>query len=224
MNETTETPATPADANLTAEIPEATDILNAPVTPENPVLYAGEYSSIGDLELSYTNLKDTFDERLKSFKGAPGEYTYTGDESAVVDLLKGWGAENQLTQDGFNDLVSKYNENQEATHAANIQQELENLGKDSEYRIKNVKDFLHSRLGESMTQDLASTLNTSKGIEAIEKLMKYGNNGPVNAPVAAINADKVAEMRFAKDENGQRKMSNPTYRAEVLKLEAQLGK
>jgi hypothetical protein len=201
------------------------------VQPET--IYADKFKSVSELEKSYLELQSTFSKKMGEFKGAPedgynlGEdYTLLPNEEPLVDFLQDWGKEHQLSQEGFESLVTKYTEVQDQLHEQQLQQEYQKLGNDADYRLENVRNFLEANVGKDLTEQLASTMMSAAAIEAVEKLIDMTKAPkPVQAPTTALNPDKVRAMRFATNENGDRLMSvDPNYRAKVLRLEAQLLK
>ena len=194
---------------------------------EQETTYAdGKFKSVGDLENSYKELQSTFSKKLGAFEGAPENYEFnegfvTDENQELADMLSGWGAENQLSNDGLNSLVSQYNEHLATQQGAAIDAEFGKLGDDAQVRIDNARSFLDANLGEEQTRALAANMNTAGAIEAVEALIAMTKQPKVAAQDAQpnLNADKIHEMRFALDEHGNRRMEDPAYRQRVLKME-----
>ena len=192
----------------------------------------GKFTSVGDLEKSYKELESSYSKKLGGFDGAPEAYTFNEEnelnasEKGLRDMLSGWGSENQLSQAGFEGLVEKYNEFQTSQRDDGIAEARKALGANAEARLKNVRDFMKANLGEDMTKALAANMNTASSIEAIEKLISMTKTAPAannnTASEGFITKARLDELRFAVDENGQRKMStDPQYRKMVLEAEQQ---
>ena len=203
---------------------------NETVEVDSPATYAdGKFQSVSDLENSYLELQSTFSKKLGAFQGAPEAYEFNEgfvneDNQGLADMLTGWGTEHQLSNDGLNSLVSQYNEYNSKQKEQSIQEEFKKLGSDATARIDNARSFLEANLGPEATQGLAANMNTAAAIEGIEKLIAM-TKAPKVAPSEAqsqLNEAKIKEMRFARDEYGNRKMENPEYRKKVLAMESQL--
>lgn len=194
---------------------------------DTPTTYAdGKFTSVGDLEKSYGELQSSYSKKLGGFDGAPEAYEFaegsvSEKNQGLADMLGEWGLDNQLSNDGINSLITKYSEFEINKHDASIDAELLKLGDDGQARITNAKNYLEANLGVEATEALAANMNTAGAIEAIEKLIGLNKTRPP-AELGAeshVNADKIHEMRFALDDNGNRKMEDPAYRQRVLRLE-----
>ena len=222
-----ETAAIPSESTETSEVEMTTEVVE---TVESPATYAdGKYNSVGELEKGYTELQSTFSKKLGAFSGSPEAYEFadgsiTEGNQGLADMLGEWGLENQMSNDGINGLIGKYNEYNQTKHDANIDAEFAKLGADADTRIGNARSYLEANLGVEATQALAGSMNSAASIEAIEKLIAL-NKSPQVAAVQGgdiVTTDKLHEMRFAIDEHGNRKMEDPKYRAKVLAAESGL--
>jgi len=215
--------------------PEATEApIEATVTEESGEQISetsyvdGKFKSVSALEDSYKELQSTFSKKLGAFEGSPedgysyGEGEIAGNDKAMLDMLGEWGTEQQLSQQGFEGLATKYNDFNAAQRAAGIDAAYKELGENADRRLENARNFLVANLGEEQTTALATQMNTSASIEAIEKLIAL-TKSPQTAPVQAteaVSAEKLNAMRYAVDEHGNRKMDNPSYRKQVIEAEA----
>jgi len=198
---------------------------------EQETIYADKFKSVSDLEKSYKELQSAFSKKLGSFEGAPEEYELNEEfyealpetDREIVDFVKEWGKEHQLSNKGLQDLVTSYSEKQAEIEEARIQNEFKKLGKDADIRLKNMEDFLRTNLGEAETEALAANMNDANAIQAIEKLisMTKAPKPAEHGSTREYSVDEVKAMRFATDEHGNRKMQDPAYRKKVLQLEAQ---
>lgn len=226
MSENTNSPAASSEGTV-----DATEVAQpgAETTQsvDEGILYADKFKSVSDLEKSYIELQSTFSKKLGAFEGAPESYTtpegFDGD--STYDFVASWGKENNLSEKGLHDLVSKYRANQQAAQDAYIKSEIEKLGGDADIRIRNASDWVKANFGEDTLNDMNAMFPGARGIETIEKLQKMMQQGGVvsNAPTKpSIDGDQIKAMRFAKDEFGNRRMSvDPAYRAKVEALEAE---
>lgn len=204
-------------------------------TENNPeITYAGKFKSVGDLEKSYLEAQSFIGSGLGGFSGAPDEYSL-GEEYEANEhsqLLAEWGKDNQLSNDAYSDLVtkldevnSKREESYKAEEAKYKSEQMEALGKDGEARVKNASDWTLANLGQEAADSINQLWGGAKGIETIEKIMKLSQGvAPTATPAqTAPSAEKVQQMRFAKNEHGDRLMSvDPKYAAKVRELESQL--
>ena len=219
------------EANTPAEGVEAAEV-------ETSSYADGKYKSVGELENGYKELQASYSKKLGGFDGSPEdgyslglpegqEPQYLAGEQEMVSMLQEWGAENQLSQEGFKGLVEGYTRMNDEVNNKRMNAEFEKLGDNANQRLTNVTDFLTQNVGKELTDALAKDMMSANAIMAVEKLIEQ-TKGYKPAPsgtsknAQAVSRDKIQEMRFAMDEFGQRKMSNPQYRAQVLKLESQL--
>ncbi len=215
----------------TPEAPEAPEIdINAPAPNDEPeILYADKFKSVSDLENSYKELQSTFSKKMGVFQGAPDEKIGYGkrddlsdEEAFFAQGLAKWGAENQLSDDGYNVVVDNYRNSRSAIEESRQNQTRKDLGENAEMRLRNISDFLSSKLDENQFKALSQGINSVDQVQALERLIETQKAPqPVEVQSQAMSQDKLHQMRFAKDDNGHRKMEDPAYRARVMKLEAE---
>lgn len=194
-------------------------------------LYANKYKSVSELEKGYNNLQS----KLGNFTGAPEAYepaegVELGDDNAYFSKLQELGKELGLNNDGFNKIVQAYNESieaEEASYEAQLKEEFTKLGDNAEARVRNINDWSKANLTESEQALVDSVSTSAEAVMLIEKFI--GMSKPQGIAQdhqvetrPSYDADKLHAMRYAKDENGNRKMSvDAEYRQKVLDLEAQ---
>lgn len=230
MSEET-TQVSPTESTETVEQEQTGSVETEQTEQDDGIVYAGKYKSVSDLEKAYSELQSSYSKKLGAFEGSPEEYARPegieeGDSS--FDFITQWGKDNNLSQDGLESLIGQFKEQAteqyEAQQKEYIQGEMEKLGKDADYRIKNATDWVSANLGEDFVGAINDMLPGAKGIEAIEKLMKTTSaQTPTEAsPTKSLDMEQIKGMRFAKDEFGNRKMSvDPAYRKRVEALEAE---
>ncbi len=230
MSEETSQPSESTETSeATQEVAMVVDSESQPEIQQETTYANGKFTSVGELEKSYGELQSTFSKKMGAFEGNPEAYefaegTVTEDNQALADMLGGWGMENQLSNDGINSLVGKYNEFHETQRASAMDAEFAKLGDDANARIDNARSFLEANLGKDQTEALAANMNTAGAIEAVEKLISMTKQ-PSVAPTevaSMVGKEALNKLRFALDEFGNRKMNDPAYRANVLKQEARL--
>ena len=196
---------------------------------EQTVSYAnGKYESVSALEDGYSELQKSYSQKLGGFDGAPENYTLgEGIETTPrLEALQAWGKENQLNNDALNSIIQMDTEATEKAQEAYVTEQKEILGKDAETRLTNLSDWARAQVGEDMMDTFGAMMTSAKGVEMMEGLMKQ-MQGTAPAPAQqtqTVSKESLNEMRFAIDKNsGERRMSiDPTYRAKVEALEADM--
>ena len=194
----------------------------------------GKYKSVSDLENGYKELQSAFskktaeyNEGLKAFSGAPEAYELSeGIESTPrIDALMEWGKENGLNNDALNSIIELDMQKQQDMREQEVAQAKEELGKDADARIKNVVDWARANLGEESIGALDKMITSADGVKIFEQIakMQKGTSPAPSQATKTYDAETIRQMRFAKDEFGNRKMStSPEYRAKVEALEAEM--
>ena len=213
------TTATEATTEATAEV-VVTD--NGEATQQEVVYANGKYKSVSDLEKGYEELNKSYSQKLGAFTGAPEAYELP-EGIEVSDNIINYAKDNQFSNEALTGLVETYQADQQAKTEAYVAQQKELLGKDADTRLTNLQDWARANGGDEAV--FKSMINSAEAVKFMESVMK-GSQGTMQAAVPqapAPAADEVRAMRFAKDEYGNRKMSSdPSYRAKVEDLEAQL--
>ena len=223
----TEAPATESTGT------EQTEVATNAETVQPDTLYANKYKSVSELENGYTNLQT----KLGSFTGSPDEYTPNegmeiDDSNPLFSGLQELGREIGLNNDGFNKIIDMYNtsmEEQEVQYQETMKEEMSKLGDNASERVQNVIDWAGANLSESEVGILQNISQSADAVQLIEKFigMSKPQGIATDAQVqtkATYDADKLNAMRYAKDDNGNRRMSvDPEYRQRVLDLESQHG-
>lgn len=224
MEENTSTEAPTVDT--TNEVSNEQDTIVEPDT-----LYAGKFKSVDELTKSYEHLQS----KLGSFQGAPEEYAVNegveiSEDNALFGKLQEVGRDLGLNNDGYNTLINMYNEvmaDEEANYEAQVQEEMGKLGDNSQERIQNINDWTKANLSEAEQNVINSMSTSAEAVQLVEKFIAMSKPQGVAQDHQVqtrpnYDADKIHEMRYAKDANGNRKMSTDSeYRAKVLALEAQ---
>ena len=208
----------------------------APESPEAPAeqtttYMEGKYESISALEDGYKNLQSTFSKKTQEYSeamggriGAPEAYEL-GEGLEASESLQNYARENQFSNDALNGLVEFYQGEVATQNEAFAAQQREALGADADARLNNVQDWAKANLGADAMDTLGNMITSAKSVEMFEQIMKM-NSGTAPAQVAKpktmVDGDTIKSMRFAKDENGRRKMSSDrAYRTKVEAMEAE---
>ena len=169
---------------------------------------SGKYKTVKDLESAYTHLQKKFG----SFAGAPDEYTLSEGLEAG-DWLQEWGRENGLNQEGFEGLVTKYQEVQAEQTSAKMAEEYAKLGNNADARIDNLRDW--GNANNIPVEVMDGMFQSAEHVQALEALMKgSGVQAPANVDAGQppVTSDYLNEITYAKDDYGRLKTeSNPEY-------------
>jgi len=221
MEETTQITETPAaDAVVTDNNNEAT----------TEITYLdGKYKSVSEMENGYKELQSSYSKKLGNFDGAPEAYT-RAEGIAEGDPLYGyaseWGKDNQMNDKGLNELVEGYNTHQAEQLQAYQAEQIKALGPDAKERLQNVSDYMKANtpVDDEALQQINDGLFGAKGVEVLEALINANKQTTPTAtpPTRSYDKEQLTAMRFAKTENGERRMSvDPEYRRRVEALEAE---
>jgi len=208
------------------ETTETTDSVNASDEAITTSYVDGKFNSIGTLEDGYRELRTSYDKKLGGFDGSPEKYTMPeGVEGDEYSFVQDWGKENQLSDKGFNSLITKYNEAMAERQTTFQKAEMEKLGENADIRVKNVSDWLNATVGDKAgALDLVA--GGADGIEGLEMIMKAGKQtAPATEnPRPIIDKDKLDYMQFQEKDayGGRRYESDPSYRKKVLEMRERL--
>lgn len=181
-----------------------------------------------DVVSSYTELE----QRFGGFSGAPEAYELVkpegleGEFDPEDNVLTGFqevAKELNMSQDAFNKVVDYYLNStvmSEDDMEAARQEEIKSLGQNGEAMIKDVDDFLRANLDSELYKEAAQGLTSAASVKAFHHLIKATapKTPPIDDPANAggLTKEKWEEMRFAKTESGERRMSvDPEYKKMV---------
>lgn len=194
----------------------------------------GKYKSVSDLEKGYENLQ----KRFGSFTGAPEEYSMAEDisinaEHPLLAQIQAFGKENNLSNEGYNNLVGSLLESEKALQEqaqAQAEEVMKGLGPNAKERIQNIDDFVNANV--EANDDMKSLIDAAKeqpgGVELLEAFIKMSKgtapaSEQVVSPVKTYTKDELNKLQFATDDYGNRKMaSDPAYRKMVDDYTAKL--
>lgn len=225
--EETSTQTTEATTQQGEATTEATVIDDNGATISETTYLDGKYKSVSELEKGYRELQSSYSKKLGAFEGAPEAYELAeGIESnSRIEALQEWGKENQLSNKALNEIIQMDIEKQQAEMAEYIISEKAKLGSNADARLQNVTDWAKANFGEDAIGPLGDMLTSAEGVKLFEKIIKasQGTAPAPSQPAQKVDAEQIRQMRFAKDEYGNRRMSSdPAYRAKVIALEQQL--
>ena len=196
---------------------------NGDPTGQTTTYVNGKYDSVSALEEGYTNLHSKFG----AFSGAPEEYSleegadYNADHPLLATVQE-IGKELNMSNEGYQKLIGAWLEYENSSIESQKMAEMEALGKDGKARLQNVSDWISANLSEDAAGALTDNMASAALVGAVEELIAKTKGQKVADDVAkpaAVDKDKIREMRFAMDEYGNRKMNNAEYRARVLAME-----
>lgn len=206
--------------------------------------YAGKYDSPELLEQGYnesvtmhTKKMEEVNDKLKGFVGAPENGEYALPEGAntysqpVMDSLNKWGAENGLSQDAYDSLLSAVMEGEAANIEAFQTEQMAALGTNAEARIQNANDKWTAMFGADATEWMNSKAMTAEDVEMFESILAHNGSSTVNPegtqPQGAvkITQEQLSEAMFAENSVGGLKMqSDPEYKKTVDEMTAKFNK
>jgi len=180
---------------------------------------------------SYTELE----KRFGSFTGSPDEYKVNiSDElkekgveidadNGLLSDLKGMSKELGLNQDGFDKAINMLGMNFLADKTADEEFRLEQLaalGDGADRRIDNLRQWASRNLNQEHFDGFSELTQSATSVQALERIVAMTRSAPSqpnNSQAApAMDASKLREMKFAKDENGRMKYdTDPEYRKQV---------
>ncbi len=197
-------------------------------TEQTQTYGGGKYESVSALEQGYSELQKSYSSKLGKFTGSPeAGYSVSNEEMKSNDALAEWGKDNNLSNDGYNQIIESQHAAKAQRHAEFNQAQMKALGENADYRLQNIRDFAVANLGEGGFDTVDAMIKDAKGVEMFEtmiKKMSASSNAPAEVKASAKSSESVKEMRFAIDKNsGQRRMAmDPAYAALVRAEEAKL--
>ncbi len=195
---------------------------------ERPEFFKGDkYKTVAEQAKAYKELEG----RFGAFTGSPEEYTIPelsediknqGVEIDPDDPLIGKAMEfakaNHMNQEGFNNMVDLYAQTQIAEQMAldDLQQEeFKALGHNAETRLSNLNSWANKNMPTELFENFQKLATSADAVQTLERLVAMTRSAPINpnelTPAAGITAEEVNELRFAKDEHGNRRMRDPSY-------------
>ena len=203
-------------------------------TGEKPEYFLSDkYASLSEQAKAYPESQ----KRFGSFTGAPDEYSIAegvelNAEHPILESIQSFGKENNLSNEGYNNLVNVLLENEKAIEAdqqAQTEQVKKDLGPNANERIQNVDDFINANL--EANNDMKGLIDLAKGqpggVELIEAFIgmtkKTGlASEQVAAPMKTYSKEELNTLQFADDSYGNRKMNDNAYRKMVEDYSAKL--
>ena len=180
-----------------------------------------KYKSVQEQARGYKELLMHHNDKLKGFVGTPEDGYERGEgneDNALMGMLSEVGAKYGMNQDMFNELKQNYDgiiegmetqKQEESTER--IKGEITKLGENADYRLKNIADFAKGTFDVDGAEEFINMATTAKSVEILEQLIASSKGSKVadtskTAPVKDNNIDKLRELQFATNEQGQRLM------------------
>lgn len=179
-----------------------------------------KYKSVAEQAKGYKELLNRYNDKFKGFVGAP-ENGYERPESIkedspLMDMLTQVGQKYNMSQDMFNDLIENYTgivgqfeQERLEKSEARIKEELGKLGENASARLTNIADYAKANLDADGAEELINMATTAKSVEVIERLINGSKQTKMADPSKSAQVpenpyEKLREMQFATNENGQR--------------------
>lgn len=184
---------------------------------------------------SYTELES----RFGGFTGAPEAYEFSlsdelkesgielGDDDPMIQRFTEMAKESNMSAGMANDLVNMFVEFQHAdskalaeAEDARVAEEMGKLGDNAQQRINNITNWAKANLTPEQVEGLNYAATSAAAVQALEALIAKSKNAPMQQEGVnsgqAPNLTELNALKFAKDENGNRKMqTDPDYRKMV---------
>lgn len=217
MTEETEATVTDEVTTETTETTEPSYYLSEGVAGDGDApewFKADKYKSVADQAKAYAELSSKYAEKVGSFTGAPDEYQVSVDgielsaDDPLLSDVKEWAKASNLSQDGFNELVSRFAAHQVASEKAAKEAADAEIAKleNSQQRLTDITDYLKANLSEDEFDGLADAITTAKGIEAVEKLIKSTHKSVTaegEGSTGATTQADVERLMTEKDDSGR---------------------
>ena len=228
--------------NVETSAPESAEGMVQEGETKTTGFYNGKYNSISDFEKSHDELQKSYSqktaeykERMGAFTGAPeayepGEGIEIDDSNPLFNKLQEVGKDMNLDNEGFNKLVSMYNEavtEQSAQYEETLKAEMVKLGDNANERIQNIADWSNANLSEDERGILDSLSTSAEAVQLIEKFIGMSKQQGIARDHQvqtrpSYDKEDIRKMQMATDDNGNRLMSvDPAYYKKVKDLMAQ---
>lgn len=139
--------------------------------------------------------------------------------SPIVGAFRNAAHKAGIPQAAFNEAIADYAERAQAQMKEQTDIEVKALGDNAKGRIAALNSALGQRLPTALAQALAASINTAKGIEAIEQLLASGRRTtgtPQSAAPVKSRAD-IEKMMADKRYTGKPQDRDPQFIAEIDK-------
>lgn len=186
-----------------------------------------KYKSVEEQAKGYNELSKRFggfETNPEAYELPEGIDVDTLDEG-MVDIVKSIGMENHMSQNMFNDLVSRVNDYQQGQIEGGKAAAMEALGENAEARINNVNNWLNTNAPKEMIDIIAPMGTSAESIQAMEWFIEKSKgttvaNEHVTSPAKMSDSEFAAEL-MAKDSHGNLKISvDPQYKKKMDELTA----
>lgn len=164
---------------------------------------AAKYKTLADQAQAYSHAE----KRLGAFTGAPadGKYTFTLPEGLTGELdqanpilvgFNGWAAKNQLSQEGYNELLGMF-ATYEAGFAPDMNQIKADLGENADARITSAGQWAKANLdatGFELFREATAGANAAAVFKLAEALIGKTRQVSLPAPGAQIGGDAPVQL------------------------------
>lgn len=206
-----------------------------PGTGEVPAYFKKDkYASISDQAKAYKDLET----RFGSFTGAPDEYKINlsdeikelgveiAEDDPLLEEAFKFAKENQMNQDGFDNMMNLYAlskvAEQDALEDAKLEQ-MKLLGANANQRVENLEKWARANLDTELYEGFVEAAVTANSVRALEKLVAMTRTAPINPqearPAGGITKEELDKMQFELDAYGNRRLqTDKEFRAKFKQL------
>ena len=190
-------------------------------TGEVPDWYkADKYKSVSEQAKAYGELEKKFG----SFTGAPKDgYSlpegFDSDDELAKQVIE-FGTESNLSQDGFDKLMTLAAAQAGVTEQVSKEQELGKLGENAGQRIKQVEHFLKEKAGDDY-EAISGMITNADSVMLVESMIKM--MAPPKLPIDGYEVEggvtwaDIEVLMYKKDDNGN--LLRSVDRAHELKIQ-----
>lgn len=218
-----------------------------------PEWHLQQFATVDDQAKAYVELNKTLGEKgteigdlkkanesMSSYFGLPDEgYTlpeiegveFTPDDPLLLAFNE-FAKANNYSDKHYKETLGMYAAAQVALAEAEneaLKSEFAKLD-NAEKRIANINNWIGANVPEEHQDGLADIATSAAAVEALEWLLDNKAGKAPSSPqevngVPAMSMEEIMQLQTATDENGNRKMQNPEYRARIQRLlEQHVGK
>lgn len=177
-----------------------------------------KFSSVSDAAKARAELE----KKLGAFTGAPDAYTVEhlglDPEQHTLKELIGLSKELNMSQEGFDKLISKLMGAQEAEKTVSLDEELEKLGEEGQRQKRQFDHFAKNNLKTEELELVNGWIKSPSDMKVFNELVKgiYGKRIPTdNSAYLAGNNDTEESVKSEMAANLERYQKDAAYRTDI---------
>jgi hypothetical protein len=184
---------------------------------DRPDWLKGKYKSVSEQAKAYGDLEGKFGE----FKGAPKDgYKLDGIEGIDPEspLLKGFQEtfkDLNLSQAGFERVMSEYTASQGSLTNIDVKAEMEKLGPQAQDMVNKTNQWLKNNLPADVVSTVHSWVQTADDMKALDVLRSFqplSSSPTANQMTPSASYESLQEVKNEKTDNWERYQEDTNYR------------